>query len=86
MARADAERTARHIESVIDELRPNMRVKHQEMSLVRQNGCVQVTLMAQARRDADIDVHDPGNIDEYYYADHGIVILDLEGTFIDGDE
>lgn len=69
------------VEELLAQLGPSTRVKHEEMSLTTQNGCVQATIMADARNDAGIDLNNPGNIDEYYYRDFGVVILDLKGVF-----
>lgn len=77
----DGKTGAPDIEGVLAQLQPSTRIKHEEMSLTKKRSSIQVTIMADARNDAGIDINNPGTVDEYYYRDFGVVLIDLEGRF-----
>lgn len=69
------------VSELLEELGPLTKTQHDEMSLIPQRSSLTMTIMADAWKDANIDLNDPGTADQYYYRDEGVVLIDLEGRF-----
>ncbi len=50
-----------------------------QTSLVRNSSAVKVCLNIEAIRESDHDVEDPGSVDQFWFPEEDIIVLDLGG-------
>jgi hypothetical protein len=60
----------------LDELRDGPRRRRSKLS--KTNGSLRLFLMREAWRDTEHTLDNPGEVDQWYFADEGIVVIELE--------
>jgi len=66
-------------EQILDKNRSTGMPVRREMTLSKNRYSLYVTIMKEAWEDAGIDPDEPGAVDQYYYPDEGVVVLDMAG-------
>jgi len=63
---------------LIQELRPDGAPVRRQSNLIRNNQSFQMTLMKRAVVESERSLEDPGQVDQYYFEDEDMVVIDLQ--------
>lgn len=77
--RPNSQSATQRASELVEQLRADGSPRKTTTSITRNHRSFQTTLMKRAMRESEQSLEDPGQVDQIWFSDEGMLVLDLNG-------